>query len=599
MTINNASIHSRVTLQLPKPFFTTLAGTTTAAGGLGYFSPQNGTFSTLAGTTTAAGGVSTWSATVLSNVTTTPTVTIDGRNLTGATLSGIRVTNGRDSLNTQPQPSYASLQLIDTTLSAPELLGRDVIVNLGTQPIFTGVITDVRITTQTIRPWSAAHTITAVGRLRDLNKPIGPQPASTESERIYNVLSVALGKQWQRTTGTWSEQTQKWNALNNGSVTPGGYQIAATTETSTGTDLANSAANDGGGVICDTNNGQIVYQSAFTRNSTYWALNAVDIDASLNVELSSVSTSTQLGDVINDVSVSWTGGTQTATDANSANVYGVQSTEVKTNLTNEAQAAERAAQILARYAQPRQHLDRVEIPLNILDLADTSNLRSVYVGMPIQLVNLPTLLGGQSSSWRGYVEGYEWNLNHNDLWISLNISEYSLSTIAMRWSDVDVTQKFSMLDRSVTWNNYLVRKILANSPYFSWTTPDDSAYVIDGSAAIRSLANQIDNALQTYSSILLSPAIAFATATGQMVFTFASNTSTSLGVTFPTSRFTVAPKVFFYTSPATTTPTFYGLTINSVTTTTLTVTIYAPAVTIGTKTVDYHAVQQLATNALG
>ena len=135
---------------------------------------------------------------------------------------------------------------------------------------------------------------------------------------------------------------------------------------------------------------------------------------------------------------------------------------------------------------------------------------------------------------------------------------------------------------------------MATTTNYSWTTPDDTALVKDGAAAIRNLANAIDTTL--YNAISL---MSFASSTGQMVFTFASNTSTSLGVTFPTGRFTVAPKVFFYTSPATTAPTFYALTINSVTTTTLTVTIYAPATTTGTKTVDYHAVQQLSTNALG
>ena len=140
---------------------------------------------------------------------------------------------------------------------------------------------------------------------------------------------------------------------------------------------------------------------------------------------------------------------------------------------------------------------------------------------------------------------------------------------------------------------------MANTPYFSWSTPDDSAYVKDGAAAIRSLANQIDNALQTYSSILLSSAIPFASSTGQIPFTFAANTAVTVGVSYPVGRFTVAPRTFFYTGAVSSAAGQFVASTNSTTTSVLTVTLYAPTTSTGTRTIDYHSVQQLATNALG
>ena len=391
-------------------------------------------------------------------MTTTPapiTVNINGVNTTGTTLANVRVTGGRDSLTSQPSASYATFSLIGATLSAPEYLNKTVTITYSAQTIFSGLITDSKIGTLKLRPtWQPVHTLTAVGKLRNLTQiTVPPLDTSTDSYRVAKIITQALSTQWGAAQGTWLTQTNTWDYVEYFSIDTGAYTLASVTSSSNGYDLATSTATDAGGIITDTPTGQIAYQSEGYRNVTRFSTDAITIDCAQYVDLDSAGVETQLGDVINTVNLTYATGTVTAQDTTSANAYGYQTNDVKTILTDPVQAQNRADRLVTQYAQPRANMRTLTIPMNIASDALSSQLAGVKVSTPLILTNVPTLLGGQSSLWRGYVEGYAWDIQKNDTYLTLNISEYSLSTTSDRWRDKLVSQTWATTATSYYWYN--------------------------------------------------------------------------------------------------------------------------------------------------
>lgn len=130
------------------------------------------------------------------------TITIGGREVTGITVAGMRLTMGRSDPDTQPEPSTAALDLIGETDRLTWIVPRQT-VTITAQvtgvpyrgTVWTGTVSDVvRTLTSRTGGWYTAVKVTAVGPTAKLARAIVgdvPWPAELDGQRVARVLTAA------------------------------------------------------------------------------------------------------------------------------------------------------------------------------------------------------------------------------------------------------------------------------------------------------------------------------------------------------------------------------------------------------------------------
>jgi hypothetical protein len=147
-----------------------------------------------------------------------PSVSFNGVTYGDETLSSISVTMGRRDIMEQPQPGYASINLItdaDTPLSVE--LSQPVLVKIKDtngvdQTIFGGTVSDIDISLDQYGSIGsiAQYSITAVGALAQLNRrTAGGSNYAKEFDgtRIFNILSEVFLTAWEDVAPniTWAQ----------------------------------------------------------------------------------------------------------------------------------------------------------------------------------------------------------------------------------------------------------------------------------------------------------------------------------------------------------------------------------------------------------
>lgn len=372
-------------------------------------------------------------------------ITIDGADLTGITLEGVRVAYGREDTTQQPAPAYATLTLLDLTetRSTLDLINQRIILSHLDSTIFTGTISDVQTDVADIGQGHHifTHQLTATGALARLTgrTTSATYPAALDGARVLAILRDGLAAQWQEQAPSlvWTDASDTWESLlpTLDLVDAGGSVIAAYTDGITSPlDLAASAASDAGGILYDTPSGLIGYADTYRRAADVNTNGYLTIDASI-LDGTQLRATTRLADIINATTVEYSTGSATSTDPSSMYTYGVQSTTITTQLVTATAAQARADLITATRARPRQYLDAVRIGLHLLPDSDALPLLALYQGRPIRLENLPPVLGATGTILQGFIEGWAWEANYGEVWLTLQISEASLSLTSTRWGD--------------------------------------------------------------------------------------------------------------------------------------------------------------------
>lgn len=129
-------------------------------------------------------------------------ISIAGRDITGFTIAGMRLTMGRTDPDSQPESSTASIDLVGETDRLAWIVPRQV-VTVEAQvsgvpyrgPVWTGTVSDV---TRTLRKrtggWYTTVQVTAVGPVAKLARSIvgdTPWPQELDGERVDRVLTAA------------------------------------------------------------------------------------------------------------------------------------------------------------------------------------------------------------------------------------------------------------------------------------------------------------------------------------------------------------------------------------------------------------------------
>jgi hypothetical protein len=86
-----------------------------------------------------------------------------------------------------------------------------------------------------------------------------------------------------------------------------------------------------------------------------------------------------------------------------------------------------------------------------IDNTDRDALLEVFMGMPINLINLPAnMVGGE---FQGFVEGWTWTASLNRLDLTMNVSPLAFSLQAFRWNSVPAIETWNTISPTLDWLN--------------------------------------------------------------------------------------------------------------------------------------------------
>jgi hypothetical protein len=399
-------------------------------------------------------------------------LTVGGVDYTDIAISDIQHQSGRDDIYIQPSPSYIQITLVALN---GQTLPFDINDSLDLQvkdssntyvSLFGGDITDVTVAVGATGSIATVvqYTLIAMGSLVKLAKEIWDDniPQDEDGNQIYDILSSVL-------LGTWNDvpaatqwatynATETWaNAVNLGLGEidqPGLYTMQhQPTTTDTIYNIVSDIASSAFGYIYEDNAGNIGYADADHRQNYLLTNGYVELDAghALGAGLSTVMRSS---DVRNDIYINYGnnyGSQKTASDAASIALYGYKAETINSRIHGAVDAQAIADRYIAQRAYPRPSFQSITFPITNpeIDNADRDDLLGVFMGMPVNIKNLPTQIS--NGEFEGYVEGWSWSTRFNELFLTINVSPVEFSQVAMRWNTTPITERWNTLSPTLTW----------------------------------------------------------------------------------------------------------------------------------------------------
>jgi len=401
-------------------------------------------------------------------------VTIGGVQYQTAILANLTITSGRTNIYEQANAGYTNLEIINLDQSNVLIeINDSLTIELQDStatfvPIFGGSVVDVGIAVAEVGSVDYAQRIriVALGALSRLPKALtdGVLSQDFDGDQIYTILKEVLFLSWQEVPAalTWAtyDPTTQWQDAENSGLgeidQPGNYELAARTSSVTDVySLVSALATSGLGYIYENAQGQISYADS-THRTTYLAANGY-VDLTANEALASgLSIQARAGDVRNTITLKYNTNSQnevSAVDSASVGLYGQLAQIFTTTIKHQADAQDQADFYLELRAYPRFNFNNITFELTNpeLDDADRDDLINVFMGMPVNIANLP--LNMNSGDFLGFVEGWTFSARYNQVSVSMIVSPISFSLQAMRWNDVPVVEQWSTVNPTLDWIN--------------------------------------------------------------------------------------------------------------------------------------------------
>ena len=401
-------------------------------------------------------------------------VTIAGVQYQTAVLANLTITSGRTNIYEQAQAGYTNLQIINLDQSNVLIEINDPLtIELQDStatfvPIFGGSIVDVGISVAEVGSVDYAQRISiiALGALARLPKALtdGVLSQDFDGDQIYTILQQVLFAQWQQVPAalTWAtyDATTQWQDAENTGLgeidRPGNYELAQRSSDRTDVySLVSALASSGLGYLSESATGQIEYSDS-THRTNYLALNGY-VDLTANHALASgLSIQSRAGDVRNTITLQYNTNSQnevSAVDSASVGLYGQLAQIFTTTIKHQADAQDQADFYLELRAYPRFNFNNITFELTNpeLDDADRDDLINVFMGMPVNIADLP--LNMNSGDYLGFVEGWTFSARYNQVSVSMIVSPISFSLQAMRWNDVPVVEQWNTVNPTLDWIN--------------------------------------------------------------------------------------------------------------------------------------------------
>jgi len=399
-------------------------------------------------------------------------VKVNGTTATSATLAGLVITSGRTDIYSQPIAGYCNLTLLETNEAAiPYDINDSVTVEVQDSTgayvtLFGGFITDVNISVQTAGSTAISQRINiiGVGALARLARAVytGSFGHQFDGDRIYDLLINVLFDSWSEVPGalswnTYDATTQWQNAQNSGYGEidrPGDYELHSQTNlNSTIYQLATEYATSGLGYLYEDAQGRIGYADS-THRSEYLSTNGyIDLDGN-HAYARGLQISKRAGDIRNSITLAYDAtGSVTVTDSDAASIalYGEMASTIATTLRHQADAEAQAAFYLLIRAYPQYLMRDISFPVHSteIDNTDRDSLLEVFMGMPVNITNLPANMG--NGEFQGFVEGWTWTAGYNRLDLQMTVSPIAFSLQAFRWNSVPATEYWNTLSTTLTW----------------------------------------------------------------------------------------------------------------------------------------------------
>ena len=405
----------------------------------------------------------------------TPTwsIEIDGVEYKNVTLANLNLGSGRNDIYTQAIAGYLNLTLInlDDSAIAAEINSAVTVYiddsNGDPVAIFGGSVTDLIVGVQSGGSIGVTQTIsiTALGALSRLPKVLteGVLAKDLDGVQIETILSTALFARWDAVPAAlaWNavDPTLTWNQAFNtglGEIDAGNYELAARAADTTDIySLVSALATSGLGYLYENSSGQISYADS-THRTQYLAANGyVNLSAN-DAFANGLQTAVRAGDVRNSVTVTYKNGQQVSdSEPESIALYGTLAQNIQTTLELTTDAEDQAAFYLTLRAFPQANFNQISFPLGSpeLDDADRNSLLGVFMGMPVNIADLPLNMG---SSFQGFVEGWQFQAGINSLTVSLYVTPVAYSLQAFRWNDVPVVETWNTIEPTLEWLNATV-----------------------------------------------------------------------------------------------------------------------------------------------
>ena len=404
-------------------------------------------------------------------------VLINSVEYTGVTLSNLSINSGRTDINVQPIAGYCSIDILNVDQSAITVEINDGLTieikdSTGTYvPIFGGAVSDVAI--EVARSGSTGYTqvtrVVALGALARLPKAttLGVLSHDFDGDQIYTILSALLLGTWNDVPAatTWNtyDATTTWdNAENNGLGeidTPGNFELYQRSSSLTDVySLVAGLASSGLGYLYEDSSGRISYADSDHR-TTYLATYGYTLLSANEAQAVGIKLATRAGDIKNDVVLTYGnnyGSEVTSSDATSIATYGTLKAIVNTTVRGAVDAQAQADRYIDLRAYPQAKLDRITYQLVNPEISDADRdaLISIFMGLPIQLDDLPPNMN--DSQFQGFVEGWTFSASFNTLTISVNISPLPFSIVAMKWDDVSIAETWNTLSGTLIWDDAFI-----------------------------------------------------------------------------------------------------------------------------------------------
>jgi len=399
-----------------------------------------------------------------------PKVTINGIEYKDKTLEGVTLTNGRDTVDEQPRAGYATINIVTPDNTNPNIeIDERVVVQVDDSSgnpvtLWTGWVSDVE---NTIASYGEVgflneQRITAVGSLSKLNRRLvggAGYAQEFDGDRVFDIIYETAGITWATypPAETWADVDplltwQTVDLLIGNIDQPGDFELTAYTGgENSGLALAQAAAASGLGILYEAPDGTINYDDYTSRTDdvSVNGFTTIDPETILAAGLSSVS---RLSDLANDVEVTYgTNLSERDQDSNSIALYGTYAARIDTLLENQLDAEQRVQYYLDTRAFPRRTLNQINLALHLDQVSNTlrDSLLPMRISKPIRITALPTSI--YPDAFAGFVEGFTWTINENELFLTLNVSEYGFSQLEMNWLQVPPNLEWQNVSATLEW----------------------------------------------------------------------------------------------------------------------------------------------------
>lgn len=393
-----------------------------------------------------------------------------GGDYTNLALANLTITSGRQDIYSQPYAGYCNVEIINLDQSPIVMdINDQVIIKVKDSTgayvnLFGGYVSDIDVTVSDAGSNGVSERIKviALGALSKLPKSLttGVLAKDFDGNQIYTILSDLLLNNWNEVPAaeTWAayDPATTWLGAENvglGEIDrPGDYELTARSSEITNVySLVSALATSGLGYLYEDASGRIGYADSTHRVDYLGTYGYTQVSA--NTALArGIRTQKRAGDVRNDVTIVYkANATKTATDTQSASIYGPQQYQINTTLENAIDAQEQADFYLGLRAFPQPQFKEITFPIANGEIDDTDRdaLLNVFMGLPVDITDLPSNI--TNGRFQGFVEGWTFQAGYNQLNLTLTVSPLEYSVITTRWDRVNAAEKWNTLSPTLEW----------------------------------------------------------------------------------------------------------------------------------------------------